>query len=358
MNIESLKHPYKDSSETIEKFLDVDLSVNSLEMVSKDSVCDYEEFYENYELKEVSSAILAISYDGKGIPMTSKESEKIKGREDNVESKKVRLGKGEKKQKKKEALAGVCYETEAKYRTAEDISNNLVFGKTEVKEDKSPKGKNVRRMASIEKPKREIVEEIRKEAERRDPEHKSIWAIIMDGAPYLWLLVYAVFKGTNFIPILDIIHVIEYLWDAGNALFGDKSSERQFWVHEKLVKILQGKVSKVIKELKDEARKKSIKGANLKQVERSVKYFENHKKWMKYDQYLEKGLPIASGVVESTCGHLIKDRMELSGCKWNIQGAENILKLRSIKTSDNWDEYWKYHIAQQKILLYDCKQVS
>lgn len=79
---------------------------------------------------------------------------------------------------------------------------------------------------------------------------------------------------------------------------------------------------------------------------------------MKYDQYLEKGLPIASGVVESTCGHLIKDRMELSGCKWNIQGAETILKLRSIKTSDNWNEYWTYHIAQQKKLLYDCKQVA
>jgi hypothetical protein len=69
---------------------------------------------------------------------------------------------------------------------------------------------------------------------------------------------------------------------------------------------------------------------------------------MKYDEYLAKGYPIGSGVVESACGHLVRDRMEISGARWGIRGAESILKLRSVVKSRDWDEYWKFHIANAR----------
>ena len=180
----------------------------------------------------------------------------------------------------------------------------------------------------------------------------------MDGARGLWLLILRIFKGIDFVPILDIIHVTEYLWDAGHAFGGEKSPELPGWIYEKLVEILKGKINKVIKELKQKITQEDLKGKKRKQVQKAITYFENHKKWMKYDQYLKEGLPIASGVVESTCGHLIKDRMERSGCRWNIKGAEAILKLRSVKTSHDWDQYWQHHISQKKERMYASKMAA
>ncbi len=174
----------------------------------------------------------------------------------------------------------------------------------------------------------------------------------MDGAPHLWTLVQSIFIGINIISILDIIHVVEYLWDAGNASFGEGSQELRMWIYEKLVQILKGDVSEVIDELEMRAKDKKLNARKIKQIKRTIRYFKNHKNWMKYDKYLKDGLPIASGVVESTCGHLIKDRMEKSGCRWTIKGAEAILKLRSIKTSNDWDEYWNYNTEQAKNKLY------
>ncbi len=126
MNFESLKNPYNDSSETIKKFLGLDLSVNALELVCKDGGCEYEEYYECKEVKNASSPIVVIGYDGKGVPMNHSTSKNIIGRKDNSskptpkklasskstskestppksapKNSKVRLGKGEKKQEKK-----------------------------------------------------------------------------------------------------------------------------------------------------------------------------------------------------------------------------------------------------------------
>jgi hypothetical protein len=69
---------------------------------------------------------------------------------------------------------------------------------------------------------------------------------------------------------------------------------------------------------------------------------------MKYDEYLAKGYPIGTGVVEAACGHLVKDRMEISGARWGIEGAEAILRLRSIVKSGDWDAYWNFYVEQPK----------
>ena len=51
---------------------------------------------------------------------------------------------------------------------------------------------------------------------------------------------------------------------------------------------------------------------------------------MHYDVYLHKGYPIATGVVEGTCGSLVKDRMEQSGMRWSIDGAQAVLAQRAV----------------------------
>jgi hypothetical protein len=73
---------------------------------------------------------------------------------------------------------------------------------------------------------------------------------------------------------------------------------------------------------------------------------------MHYDKYLEEGYPIGTGVVESTCGHTVKDRMEGTGRRWSVEGAESTLLLRSVYTSGDWEAYWNLHMAMEKARLY------
>jgi hypothetical protein len=75
-------------------------------------------------------------------------------------------------------------------------------------------------------------------------------------------------------------------------------------------------------------------------------YFMNHREYMKYDEYLAKGYPIGTGVVESACSHVVKDRMEISGARWGVNGAESVLRLRYVVKSKDWDSYWEFFTSQ------------
>jgi len=103
--------------------------------------------------------------------------------------------------------------------------------------------------------------------------------------------------------------------------------------NSQLERILEGKVEDVIEGLLQKLREESLSRSQSKALEGTIRYFENHRQWMKYDEYLSAGYPIGTGVVESTCGHTVKDRMEGSGRRWSIEGAEATLLLRSVYTS-------------------------
>jgi len=155
--------------------------------------------------------------------------------------------------------------------------------------------------------------------------------------------------GVKWVGILDIIHVTEYLWKVGNALHGEKTPEAKKWVYEHLLAILQGRAGRVIGGLKQVISKRKLRAGQRKALRETISYFENHRKWMRYDEYLAAGYPIGSGGVESTCGHTVKKRMEGTGRRWSIKGAESTLLLRAIYTSNDWDA----HRMLERKRLYD-----
>ena len=272
------------------------------------------------------------------------------------------MGKGEKKQKKKEAMVGVSYTVDRNIRPPEEIAKNLVYPDDSTQENSEKEGEappvraqNIRRMASLERSKEDVVHEIVKDAERRDPEKQRPWVVVMDGALHLWTLITSVLNGIDYTGVLDIIHVVEYLWDAANALDKGEKIDRHKWVYDRLLSILNGNVGRVIGGLKQiiTKNKKRLTNAQIQELERVITYFKNHKKWMKYNEYLEAGYPIGSGVVESACGHTVKNRMEGTGRRWSIKGAESMLLLRSIYTSLDWDNYWRSHMIIQREEKYD-----
>ena len=72
---------------------------------------------------------------------------------------------------------------------------------------------------------------------------------------------------------------------------------------------------------------------------------------MRYDKYLRKGYPIATGVIEGACRHYVKDRMERSGMRWRRPGAQAMLNVRAVLLSSYWDDFhlWRINRQQQRL---------
>jgi len=354
MNSFSLDHPFEEGAERLKRFFGISLVESVMVSVSREGIRNYDAYYEQKTppVPEEEGEFQVVSFDGKGVPMIKAEAAKIQ----------AKLGKGEKRQKKKEALVGVSYTVDRKERSAEDLAERLVRPekyraneKEKRKDEDEPKGKNIRRMASIKRTKADVMKEIKKDADRRDPTQSKPLVVLLDGALGLWNLVTDLFRDwkSGVMYILDIIHVRDYLWDAANALHEEGSEAGRTWVQERLEQILKGGVGYVIGGLKQTITKRGLKGSKYKALKKAITYFESHKKWMRYDEYLEAGMPVATGVVESACGSVVKNRMEGEGKRWSVDGAESILLLRSLEKSNDFITYWRFHADQERKRLYE-----
>src|SRR5437879_9661256 len=104
--------------------------------------------------------------------------------------------------------------------------------------------------------------------------------------------------------------------------------------------------------------KLALGGSKGKMLSSVANYLYRNRSRMHYDQYLARGLPIASGSVEGACKNLIKDRMERSGMRWTEAMAEAIVKLRAIYLSGDFDQYWPFHIQKDQERLHPAGRWS
>ena len=93
-------------------------------------------------------------------------------------------------------------------------------------------------------------------------------------------------------------------------------------------------------------------------IDKCADYLLNNKVRLQYGKALQSGFPIASGVIEGACRHLINDRLDITGARWSLQGAEAILKLRSLKSSGDFETYWAFHKLNSKKRHYKFLQVA
>ena len=151
--------------------------------------------------------------------------------------------------------------------------------------------------------------------------------------------------------ILDLLHVLEKLWKAAYVFHAEGSPEAEVWVRQRTLRILRGEVSQVVKGLRQSATKRGLSGGRHKAITGVAGYLHRNRARMRYDHYLAKGWPIASGPVEGTCKNLIKGRMERSGMRWTQTIAEAVIQLRSLYLSGDFERYWSFHIEkdQQRI---------
>jgi hypothetical protein len=347
MDILAIQSPFEKSSETLQKFLGFKIYSNRIETISQRSSSSYDQYYDAKILPEPVSegSIVVASFDGVGVPLIKSESANIVARK----------GKGEKRQKKKEAIVGVSYTTDPNVRTAEEVAQNLIYPekKQEAEQGKDKaRAENIRRIASLERSKEEVFHEVLNYSRERNPDDAKPCVVIMDGALSLWSILMSFSSVIAFTGILDVIHVTEYLWRVANALYQEGTALGKKWVYDNLLLVLDGRVGDVIEKLEQLSKTEKLKKSQVSALKECIRYFNNHLNWMKYDEYLKAGYPIGSGVVESSCGHTVKGRMEGTGRRWSVEGAESILLLRSVHTSGDWDEYWQFHMKLEKSFHY------
>jgi hypothetical protein len=146
----------------------------------------------------------------------------------------------------------------------------------------------------------------------------------------------------NVVDILDVIHVSGYVWLAGRALHGNSESSVESFVRDRLLRILQGQAVGVIRGIRRMATKRELGGHQLQDVEKACHYLENNLERMRYDEYLAAGYPIASGVIEGACRHLVKDRMERTGMRWRESNAGSMLFVRALEVTGLWEPFQKH----------------
>ena len=254
---------------------------------------------------------------------------------------KARLGPGEKRNRKRMATTAAVYSVDPSVRTAAQVMN--------VSDDDSKptrvKIDNKRVWASVERGEKAVIVEAFDEAIRRDPEQQRDWVVVVDGEINQLGYIHKTLKACDFEAtiVLDFIHVLEYLWKAAYCFHGVGSEEAEQWVAERALKILRGKSTKVGAGMRRSATRQGLSQASRKAIDRCAGYLQNNKAYLKYNDYLKAGYPIASGVIEGACRHLINDRLGITGARWGLKTAEAVLKLRSLRSSGDFEGYWKFH---------------
>jgi hypothetical protein len=311
---------------------------------------DFEAFYEReaaYE-PEATEAPLIMSLDGKGIVMRrdSLRPQTRKAAERSQPKLKTRLSSGEKRDRKRMATVATVYTIAPHTRTAEAIMN---LAPPEEDTVPKPRPHHKRVWASVSRDAQTVTDEVFEEAQRRDPKHQRPWVMLVDGQPQQLAQIKksSTHYGVEVTLILDFIHVLEYLWKAAYCFHSPGTQAAESWVLDRALPLLKGKTSDVAAGMRRSATLRGLGAKKRLAVDDCADYLINHRDMLCYDEYLARGLPIATGVIEGACRHLITERMDITGARWGLQSAEAVLKLRSLNSSGDLEAYWVFHTARE-----------
>ena len=191
------------------------------------------------------------------------------------------------------------------------------------------------------------------EAERRDPDHQRTWLALVDGntTQIDAILAEARRRGVTVTILVDLLHVSGYLWDAAKAFFCTDTTAgmtlASSWVSERTRLILQGRAGEVAGRITARANDSKLTAAQRKATDAAATYLTNKAPHLDYPTALAKGWQIATGVIEGACRHLVQDRMDITGARWGLPGAETVLKLRALTRNGDFDSYWDWHLQQE-----------
>jgi hypothetical protein len=319
--------------------LGLNLSTRALQAnVAKDAR-DVEAYYEQKPPPSPAdeAEVLVIQADGKGVPLILERPAEAK----------VRLGKGEKHGRKKEAIVTTVYTIAARPRTSAEVVASYFKGEKPTSQLPKPQNKQI--WATLDGKDTALLR-LSRQVDLRKGEHIQHQVALCDGCEALQSRIAAQFS--DFTLILDFIHANEYLWKVANRLLGETNDQRFEWMAQRTLQMLSGETQQIICDFRQLAQETKTTKAQREQLIQTANYFERNQAYMDYPTYLVNGWPIASGVIEGACRHFVKDRCELSGMRWHQTGAENLLHLRAVAENGDWDAYHEFRRHQRHLRLY------
>jgi hypothetical protein len=351
---EVAKNSYDDAVDSVSSTTGASVPKRQVEELAMRASADFEAFYQRRGVVSKSTGeLVVISVDGKGIVMRTEDlREQTRNKAlSQVHKLSKRLSRGEKRNAKRMATVATVYGIERFARQPADIVAELrpvgQMSKTLGTEVKRPRPENKRVWASVQRPPEVVIAQAFAEALRRDPDHKKQWVALVDGNETQLRLLKEQAARSGIVIVLDLIHVLEYLWKAAFVFHKEGSEEAEAWVTERLMRLLHGNSGHVAAGIRRSATLRNLSCEQRLAADKCADYLLKYAEYLRYDRYLEEGLPIATGVIEGACRHLIKDRMDLTGARWSLAGAEAVLRLRSLRSSGDFEEYWRFHIEQE-----------
>jgi hypothetical protein len=349
---EAAKSSFDETLESIGKNTGGHVPKRQVEELVMRAARDFDAFYRTRQALpgegQSAGSVLAISVDGKGVTMRTRDlrEQTRKAAQARTHKMGTRLSKGEKKNAKRMATVAAVYTIAPFVRTPEQLVGDSSCPHCG---PPRPRPEQKRVWASLEKEPEQVIEEALAEARHRDPTDKKTWVALVDGNKSQIRILKRLAKknGLDLTIIVDLIHVIEYLWDAARVFHPGSGPELENWVRHRVLETLRGKAGLIAGGMRRSATLRALSVKAREPVDVCARYLSNHSAYLRYDHYLANGLPIATGVVEGACRHLVKDRMAVTGARWSLNGAEAVLRLRALRSSRDFDEYWTFHEARE-----------
>jgi hypothetical protein len=352
----AVEQAFSQVNQTIARMLKLKQSVDSLEGMNQQMAHDvgwFRDLQGSPPLAE-EGQIVVVTADCKGIVMRGQATPTVCGGERPA---------GERANGKRMATVGAVYTVDPYVRTAAEVVAAL-FGDPDYERRPRPEPCHKRVWASLPhdgpEPRSSIAvvaDWLWWEFAQRNPHLQRPTVCLCDGQEALWQACDEAVADPKRVDVLDLLHVTPRLWQAGKLLYGDKGQEVVPFVRQRLLQVLAGKVDTVIRSLRRLGVERGLKGLKKKALARICAYFQKNRQRMRYDVYLREGYPIASGVIEGACRHLIKDRMERAGMHWTPVGAQAMLDLRSVWIGGHWEAFQQDRIERETKRLYPHREL-
>ena len=342
---------YEEAQAAITRSTGVDLGKRQVEDLARRAAADVEIFYDEKRRQPgtgTGTDALVISADGKGIVMRpdALRAATMRAARQDKHKLKSRLSKGEQRNSKRMAELAVVYDATPVPRTPSDVFSRSDDGK----KAPAPVATGKWLTASVVEAAREVIAAAFDEAERRDPGHERPWVCLVDGAKHQIDVIRAEARrrGVEVTIVCDFIHVLEYLWGAAWCFFDEGDPAAEAWVAEKGLAVLEGKAGLTAGAIARKATALGLDGPKRRKADECARYLKNKRPYLDYPTALSAGYPIATGVIEGACRHLVRDRFDITGARWSLEGAEAMLKLRAVRANGDWDAYWQHHLAAER----------
>ena len=313
------------------------------------SAADQSDYVEDYYAQRppletpMQDTILVVTADGKGIPMTRENSPPPS----------ARRGKGKNKTATKEAIITAGYTIAPYIRTSEAIIQALLGGVMGAERSKPvltrPKPSGKQTFGTLDG-KTVALAYLAQVMERRDTAATLHRIALTDGSIALQNRTLEAFPDHTL--ILDVIHAVEYLWKAANALLGETHPDRLSWMNDALRCLLENDLDHLLNHLAYQCDAIGLATSKRKILTTVANYLRRNRSYMDYQRYLALGWPIGTGVIEGACRHLVKDRFEQAGMRWSSKGAEEMLKLRAAYLNGDWENFHRFRREQAHIKRY------